>query len=362
MLYLALIPGNYVGWGICSRYLIQEVSRLTETEVIDPSKIEEYRKKTSGSEIFHTIGDHNLTRAMDITGKVNYGYTFFENLIPDHAKKNAEFFDLVFAGSTWCREKLMEKGITWSRSLIQGIDPGLFYPVTGEKPGAKDFFVIFSGGKLELRKGQDIVIRAVKVMQDRHKDILFVNCWHNAWAFSMNTLAHSSLISFQPHEKCSTEFIGKMLLDNGIDLNRTEILPLIPQDQLRKIYEVTDVGLFPNRCEGGTNLVLMEYMACGKPVVASYNTGHKDILTDRNSLLLEKMSPIEVSDDSGNIDASWEDPDLDEVIENLEYAYQNRDSIKKLGRQAGEDLKKFTWKDTAVDLVNKIEEWRHGNI
>ena len=45
----------------------------------------------------------------------------------------------------------------------------------------RDKFVIFSGGKFEYRKGQDIVIRAVKVMQERHQDVVLINAWVNAW-------------------------------------------------------------------------------------------------------------------------------------------------------------------------------------
>jgi glycosyltransferase involved in cell wall biosynthesis len=354
MLYLALIPGDYVGWGVCSKYLIREVRNITEATAINTDNLECYQRGLIEGKVFHTIGDHNLTKLIDITGIENYGYTFFENLLPENAKRNAALFDIVFAGSTWCKDKLREKGITWSDVLIQGIDPDIFFPVPPEKPGAREYFVIFSGGKFELRKGQDIVIRAVNVMQERHKDILFVNGWHNAWPFSMNTMAQSPWIQYRPQERWDFDYIKKLLSENGIDLDRTQILPLIPQNQLRKVYACTDIGLFPNRCEGGTNLVLMEYMACGKPVVASYNSGHKDILTHKNSLCLKQMSAFEIRDNTGNLVALWEEPSLDEVIENLEYAYHHREVIAERGRQAGEDIQKMTWRRMARDLTQKI--------
>jgi glycosyltransferase involved in cell wall biosynthesis len=297
---------------------------------------------------------------MPFTGSVNYGYTFFENSLPSDAKKNAARFDLVFAGSTWCRDRLQEKGITWSDVLIQGIDPRLFYPVNPDETDTTDYFTIYSGGKLELRKSQDIVIRAVKVMQDRHKDILFVNCWHNSWNFSMNTMIHSPLIKFNEQVKCSPEIIQKILAENGIDLERTITLPRIPQDQFKKIYDKTDVGLFPNRCEGGTNLVMMEYMACGKPVVASYNSGHKDVLSGDNSILIKRMKPLELKSPSGDVTALWEEPDLDETIDALEFCYNNHDRIKGLGRKAGEDMKSFTWEYSARDLIEKIDRFKNN--
>ncbi len=41
--------------------------------------------------------------------------------------------------------------------------------------------MVFSGGKFELRKGQDVVIRAYRVLQDRHPDVMLVNAWFNPW-------------------------------------------------------------------------------------------------------------------------------------------------------------------------------------
>ncbi|MEW6667476.1 MAG: glycosyltransferase family 4 protein [Thermodesulfobacteriota bacterium] len=354
MLYLGLIPGNYIGWGICSRYLVEETRKLTEVTLIEPGNLHGFQGRVLDGKVLHTIGDQHLTKVMEVTGKENCGYTFFENLLPEKARENACLFDLVLAGSTWCLERLEERGIHWVDTLIQGIDPRIFFPLEADKPAARDFFVIFSGGKFELRKGQDIVIRAVKVMQDRHRDVLFVNAWYNAWPFTMNTMASSPLIRFEPLERWTTEAVRGLLHENGVDLSRTEVLPRIPQDQFMKIYACTDVGLFPNRCEGGTNLVLMEYMACGKPVVASFNSGHRDILNDRNSLPVRSMTPFEFRDGRGELTALWEEPDLEEVIEKLEHAYGNRHRIRELGRQAGRDLQGRTWAHTARDLLGKM--------
>lgn len=354
MLSLGLIPGEYIGWGVCSKYLIQEVLRLTHATVINPQDAAKYQDRCIEGKVFHAIGDHHLTRVMDIFGAENIGYTFFENVLPENSVENARFFDTIFAGSSWCRDRLIDRGITWSDVLIQGVDPAVFYPITEEKPGAKDQFVVFSGGKFELRKGQDIVIRAIKVLQDRHRDVLLVNGWHNAWAFSMNTMVSSPLIRYSPQKQWSVAYLENLLKDHGIDLSRTVQLPRVPQDQMRKIYSATDIGLFPNRCEGGTNLIMMEYMACGKPVTASLTSGHRDILTERNSLPVTHLRPFEFRDGSGALSALWDDPDLDEVIESLEYAYQHRDALKALGKQAGEDMTKRTWKHTASDLLNKI--------
>ena len=54
---------------------------------------------------------------------------------------------------------------------------------------------------------------------------------------------------------------------------QTNNIVLVPQQVnlgMAGVYRNSDVGLFSNRCEGGANLVLMECMACGKPVVTEF--------------------------------------------------------------------------------------------
>src|SRR5678815_3796176 len=67
--------------------------------------------------------------------------------------------------------------------------------------------------------------------------------------------------------------------ENGLAPDQFTILPKLSQQELAREMANTDCGLFPNRCEGGTNLVLMEYAACGGIVVANLLTGHRDVLS-----------------------------------------------------------------------------------
>jgi glycosyltransferase involved in cell wall biosynthesis len=133
-----------------------------------------------------------------------------------------------------------------------------------------------------------------------------------------------------------------LLHQQGLDMKRVVTLPLYPNEIVARTYQNTDVGLFPNRCEGGTNLVMMEYMACGKPVIGSFNTGHKDILTEENARLVQRMRSVTVMAQDKPY-AVWDDPDLDETIAHLEWAYHHRDELRQMGQQAGRDLARFTW-------------------
>ncbi len=143
-------------------------------------------------------------------------------------------------------------------------------------------------------------------------------------------------------------------------MDTKRIFTILPRStaMMAKIYKNTDIGLFPNRCEGGTNLVLMEYMACGKPVIASYSSGHRDIINQDNSILIESMKPIDINRNGDKI-AVWDDPDLDETINHLEWAYQHREELGLFGLQAANDMKKHTWKKSAEGFVKIVEKRNH---
>lgn len=351
-LYLALSKGENFGWGVCSKYLKKEVSKLYKYVYewdFEAEKDEETRVK---GKVFHALTGIEFNSISKLRGTENYGYTFFENELLPISVENAKKYDVVIGGSTWCKEKMLEKGITNVDVLIQGIDPEIFYPV--ENKQRDDVFVIFSGGKFELRKGQDAVIKAVSILQKKYSDIVLVNAWYNMWPQSMELMLHSPYIKYERKGDNWIDFINNILSINGVDVSKVATYEIIPNTQLRDLYALTDIGVFPNRCEGGTNLVLMEYMACGRPVVASYTSGHVDILTDENSLPLKLTKPFRLYDNNNKLWADWEDISINELVDKLEFAYHNRDKIKKIGAKAGEDLKKFTWENSGKELLRIV--------
>ena len=349
-LYLGLKSGSNYGWGVCSRYLIQELAKLTPIRVLNGAEGPEARQNVAGKLFQALTGIDFYPMFKNVRGQENYGYTFFENELNSNSLANAAKLDLVIAGSSWCRDRLLEKGIQNSEVLIQGVAPKLFYPIKSERPG--DGFVIFSGGKFELRKGQDLVLRAAKIMQDKYADIILVNSWYNLWPQSIRLMRYSRHIRLPSQEFAGwTAFMKAVYGANGLKPDKIRTFELLPNEQLRELYRHTDLGIFPNRCEGGTNLVLMEYMACGKPVIASNTSGHKDIVTRENALLLDDLKNIQIIEDNRRLMARWQEPSLEELVAKMEYAYHHREEIRRIGQQAGADLKKFSWELTAKRLL-----------
>lgn len=372
MIILALPRGYTFGWGLCGKYLTKEIAKLSPVRLIT----EPFDLDTIGDEldyillknvyvdknstefqsldyqlypVIQAITDHNLLPVEpEIIGKPNIGYTFFEHSILskqtiDQARRN---FDIVVAGSSWCQDVLNQHGLENTRKILQGVDRTIFNPCENEKTFFHDHFVVFSGGKFEFRKGQDLVIRAFKVLQDRHKDVLLINSWFNHWEFSMRTMAASPYIQFDITSKDFCTAIKNILANNGIDISKVITLPPKFNSSMARIYKNTDCGLFPNRCEGGTNLVLMEYLSCGKPAIVTNSSGHRDVTNDHNAIMLKNLSPITISNDQQAV-AVWDGPDLDEVIDRLEWAYNHREALQTIGEAAGSSMAQFSWQATA---------------
>ncbi|HEX2866164.1 MAG TPA: tetratricopeptide repeat protein [Ignavibacteriales bacterium] len=350
-IYLALSSGDNFGWGICSRYLKEELSKKTAIEDIAASDELKNSKHVPGT-VVHAITNLEFNSLCAVKGKRNFGYTFFEYELNEKSKENAHSYDLVIGGSRWNMDKMKKKGINNSDFLIQGIDPELFYP--SDELNTDDHFIIFSGGKFELRKGQDLVLKAVKILQQKFPDIVLINAWYNKWPSTMQTMSFSKHIEIDFSSADWEEFILRLIRKNGLDENRIITLPLVPNRELRSIYLKSHIGLFPNRCEGGTNLVMMEYMACGRPVAASFNTGHMDILTDENSIPLKSMHDFHLYDGTNKLVADWKEPHLDEIVAAVEYAYFNREAIRQTGICAGEYMKQFTWAAAAENLLKLL--------
>ncbi len=380
LLWLIMPIGSKHGWGVCGKYLAMEISCLAGvnfvTEDFDrqaKQNHEDYKllsgihiplehisilKSYQGVYDLHRPvlqaieGDNLKPWLIQAKASNKVGYTFFEKsfLNEEDISRAKDYFDWVVAGSTWCENVLKSCGLKQSSTILQGIDPQRFHTGYSEKKQWKDKFVIFSGGKIEFRKGQDLVIRAFKILQDKYDDVLLINSWFNHWGPSIQTMSMSPHITFEMPGGDYFKAIHHLFKVNNVNPEKVIVLPPIDNRQLAEVYRDSDCGLFPNRCEGGTNLVLMEYMACGKPVIASYNTGQMDVLSDSHAILLKDQHPINIMKEDASLYTTWHEPNLDEIIDHLEWAYHNRDRIKEIGLTGSRFISQYTWARAAKEF------------
>lgn len=321
---------SYFGWGVYGINLALELAKrdveamttgpvVMNQIVLDKLRMERLRPVMRASAIHHGAPppDYTLLQALGNDflpeSRARIGVTFFEEALSPAAVERAKRYDIIITGSTWNEEVLRSHQLTNVRTLIQGVDRSLFYPAPRRNmfPGR---FLIFSGGKAEPRKGQDIVVRAFRIFARKHPEAMLVTAWHSPWS----NLARGMDLDL-------SEFA-----DRVIDVGA------VPNGQMATVYRECHVGLFPNRSEGGTNLVAMEAIACGVPCIISGCTGHLDLwdMAGRNTMV------------TGMRDG---EPILDSVLECLEHAFKHYPL-------PSEPHKLPEWSETADGLLAAVRE------
>ncbi len=177
-------------------------------------------------------------------------------------------YDKVVVASRWNQDVLDSLGVS-STLCHEGIDPVLFNP-QAKKPRNDGRFRVFSGGKVEHRKGQDIVIAAFKAFAQTHPDAVLVAAWSSPF---QSGASHFDI----PGSHIGKPNFGAWLQREGLKPHQYEIVTPRPNWMMPEVYGSCDVAVFPNRCEGGTNFVAMECMACGVPTIIRGAYGQADL-------------------------------------------------------------------------------------
>lgn len=142
-----------------------------------------------------------------------------------------------------------------------GADEDKFLAVTREQnldfrkeQGYESRFVVLCVGELNENKNQKTVINAVKIVAESHPEVLL------------------------------------LLAGNGPtdETLRHQIRQLGMEDHVRMLGYRTDLEKYTNACDvavsasfrEGMPLNIMEAMICGKPVIASYNRGHRELVRE----------------------------------------------------------------------------------
>lgn len=301
-------------------------------------------------------------RGATLRGAPTIGVTFFDSAVhAPEAIRNATAYPLLVTGSRWNEEVLRAYGLTNVRTVLQGVDPSLFHPapradITGDR------FLVFSGGKLELRKGQDIAVAAFRKFSERRRDAVLVAAWHSPWPQLARTLDQTGVAAPVAFDANGGLDAPAWAAANGIPPERFIDARLTPNPLMPQLLRQMDVGLFPNRSEGGTNLVAMECMACGVPAILSANTGHLDLIEEGNCFVLTKQDEVTIEPGAGAYGAvrGWGESDVDEAVELLERAYQQRQDARLRGLRGAETLARLPWSRTAAELKAAVLEVSGG--
>ena len=285
-----------------------------------------------------------------------FGIMFIEYTnISVEGRQDAARYERIIAGSTWCGEIVRGMGFDNVDVVIQGIDPSVFNP--DQRPARSGPFRVFSGGKLEFRKGQDLVVEAFKRFHARRPDSVLVTCWHSSVPMAAANLPWGGIVGHPPEIGPDGRMrVKDWLMAQGLPDSAIEDTGVVPNTQMPSIFSTVHAAVFTNRCEGGTNLPAMEAMAAGVPTILSANTGHLDLIEPDNCIPLTRQYPVLVDDIPGT--EGWGTSDIDEVVEALDTLYIDHQRAEEMGALGAQTLHRLTWSRQIDQLLAVIDTKR----
>jgi alpha-maltose-1-phosphate synthase len=157
--------------------------------------------------------------------------------------------DCITVPSTFSFQSFVEQGVEprKMRLLPYGVNLARFTPCG--VPNTTSFDVLFVGA-MSLQKGVPYLLKAFKDIQHSKKTLRF------AGAVSPQVIA--------------------LMKSHGLWSNEIEVLGHIPQPDLKHLMSKSHVLVLPSIQEG-LAMVMAQTMACGCPVIASENTGARDL-------------------------------------------------------------------------------------
>lgn len=366
---ISLPSGDGFGWGVCGDQLARHLS-LDGAKAVNLPPNHGYVK--ANGTVLQAIANHEFGYTSPLLGKKNVGYGFIENdiLAAKFAPLAERMWDHIVCGSTWMKEWLKPLVNVPVSTVIQGVDPDCFYWKSNDgwdldSSGyryERDFFTVGSFGKFEYRKAQDVVIRVVKLFQEKHDDVRLLFNWTNKWPGLIQDFTaqdNGGILGIKfPEVNSSKYWFLELLEENGIHEDTIVQYHNVPYFGQRAMYAECDVALFPNRLEGGTSLPFMECLAVGVPCIVADAHGHKDITRHPGypckDLLLRGGTPYVYNREDVDI-GNFTEPCLDEMLSQLEYAYQQRAVLRSQREAISKFGRSFTWAATADNMAKVLQ-------
>jgi len=168
------------------------------------------------------------------------------------AREEAEYTaaDAITVPSEFARRSFIERGVPPRKigKIPYGVQLSRFRP--NKPPSTASFDVLFAG-TVSLRKGVPYLLQAFQMLQHPRKRLRLAG-------------------SVEPNTLRVLQRLG---------LGDVEVMGSLPQEKLAEHMSGSHVMVLPS-IEEGLALVQAQAMACGCPLISSFNTGGEDIFQD----------------------------------------------------------------------------------
>lgn len=270
----------------------------------------------------------------------NMGYYIFEcTKIPQPFVEAINELDAVCTASQWGVDILKANGVHIPCHVVHGgVDTDYFNP-TNRNPG--DGFKILHVGKCEQRKSTEEIIHAFVV------------------AFRDNPQVTLTISADNVFTNVNVQDVVDQLLSahEATDMrDRIHVIGFV--DDIRTLYHSHHLAVFAPKAEG-IGLPITEAMACGMPVIAPNHSGMSEYVSEENAIVLTGYVETDIWDPHffpvAGAFGTWQAPDIDEIVEQMQWAYSNYDDAQRIGIQAASWMNaNYTWDKVAQEFIERF--------
>jgi alpha-maltose-1-phosphate synthase len=174
----------------------------------------------------------------------------FEKRAMEREEAEYALADAITVPSEFARRSFLEMGV-YPRKIVKipyGVRLTRFRPT---RPPSPDSFDILFAGTITLRKGVPYLLQAFQMLKHPRKRLRLAG-------------------SVEPATLAVLQRLG---------LENVEILGSVPQEKLAEYMSGSHVMVLPS-IEEGLAMVQAQAMACGCPIISSFNTGGEDLFQD----------------------------------------------------------------------------------
>jgi glycosyltransferase involved in cell wall biosynthesis len=323
------------------------VNKYPFTNQTEAQKIAFMKGNRLYGEDFFTIHFYPLDRF------INYGanpYNIFFNMfetdkIPDSWKLilNDSQVKEVWVPTKFNYNTFKDSGVVEDKLKVVNLGVDLNkYPFKERLLNQEDFKFLFIS-EFRRAKGYELLLSAFyeEFKNDSNVKLLF-KCTTNT-SIQMDNFLKTSI---QPFKKGSK---AEVILITGSR----------PEEFMNSLYEVSDCFVLPTRGEGWC-LPAVQAMAAGLPLIITNATAPTEYCTNENSMLVSAYKK-EIDDlqwlweQPAQKGHCWWDPDFNDLKKKLRFAYENREACQKLATQARKDIEKYTWENTAKQIISNLD-------
>ncbi len=347
-----LAPINQLGYGrasfeICTALVKAgvNISLFPIGDKCDSTLLtDEIRASLQNAKFFDKNADciriwHQHDMAQFVGKGKHIGFPIFElDTFTNLEKHHLSSCDELFVCSSWAKDVCISNGITVPIHVIPlGVNTELFKPSLNTKKTT----TFLNIGKWEIRKGHDILIKA------------FLKAFRTTGQFADDV----QLIMC-----CDNPFLSLDEQKRWEDLYKNPKIRIIRRlpnhSDIAKLMSMVDCGIFPSRAEGW-NLEALEMLACGKNIIITDYSAHKEFCSGSNAMLVD-INEVEPAVDNiwfkgqGNW-AKIEEKQINQIVSHMQWIHSCKSNNQLIINQSNvETAKNFTWENTSRKILEKL--------